>query len=160
MLHQFFRGAGLSFLEYHYGAGLLSPFGVGNGDDGALLHRRMGIDGILHLLGGDVLAAPDDEIVAPARQVEVALLIHIAHITGTQPSILSHGLGRLLSILPMRFPTHLRFHLPLQPSSYHLKCFFVNIVYLYKLNCFLQIRFIIQNFFLNPPPHFSYNGIE
>src|SRR3546814_17361407 len=64
----------------------LAPTYVGNADDGALRHARMGGERAFNLDGKDVLAAADDHVLQPVHDIDVALLVHPAEIAGMHPS--------------------------------------------------------------------------
>ena len=50
-----------------HGARPLAAVGVGQADDGGVGDRRMGVQQVLDLLGRDVLALADDDVLEPAR---------------------------------------------------------------------------------------------
>src|SRR6516225_4200506 len=70
-------------------------------DDRALHHARKPVDLALHLLGIDVVAAADDEILAAAQDMDIAALIDLAEIAGDEEAV-GTELGRgLLGIAPI-----------------------------------------------------------
>src|SRR5882724_643573 len=71
---------------YHGGHGL-SPLVVGETDNRAVLHRRMGPDDLFNLRRIDVVAARDDHVAGAVDQVIVAIGIAIAEVTGVMPTI-------------------------------------------------------------------------
>src|SRR6266702_1663032 len=63
-------GCRLLWFEGHKGLGTLTPFLVGDGDDGALHDSRVLRHGLLHLDGRDVLTARDDHILRTVARSE------------------------------------------------------------------------------------------
>src|SRR5262245_11198255 len=73
--------------EDHDGGDALAPLVVGDAD-----HRTLGDVGVaeqhlLDLRGGDVLAAPDDRVVAAALDEQVALVVERAPVPGREPAL-------------------------------------------------------------------------
>ena len=57
----------------------------------------MSVEELLDLPGVDVLATPDDHVLDPAHDVDVALPIHHAEVAGVHPARrIDRGAGRLL----------------------------------------------------------------
>src|ERR1700751_5121074 len=81
--------------ERHEGYGLLAEHPIGLADDRSLEHPGMGVQDILDLLRVDVLPAPDDQVLDPVDQGEVAVVVEPADVAGVQPSA-AQRLGRLL----------------------------------------------------------------
>src|SRR5581483_10260217 len=65
----------------------LAPPLVGDADDGALGHRRMLEQHVLDLPGIDVLAAPDDHVLQPALDADVAAPVHRGQVAGVVPAV-------------------------------------------------------------------------
>ena len=73
---------------------------VGHTDDGDFAHLRQFVDDALDLGGGDILAAGNDHVLLAIGQVEKAVLIEIADVSGTKPVAEERGCG-FLGILPV-----------------------------------------------------------
>ena len=59
----------------------------GDADHRHLGHARMGGDHVLHVDGVDVVPAPDDHVLGPPADVEVAVLVEPADVAGPQPAV-------------------------------------------------------------------------
>src|SRR6476646_2765745 len=81
--------------ERHEGYGLLAEHPIWLADDRSLEHPGMGVEGVFDLLRVDVLPAPDDQVLDPVDQGEVAAVVEPADVAGVQPSA-AQRLGRLL----------------------------------------------------------------
>src|SRR6478736_7932299 len=81
--------------ERHEGYGLLAEYPIWLPDDRSLEHPGMGVEDVLDLLRVDVLPAPDDQVLDPVDQGEVAVVVEPADVAGVQPSA-AQRLGRLL----------------------------------------------------------------
>ncbi|MNL32350.1 hypothetical protein D3C87_1541950 [compost metagenome] len=73
-------------LADNHGMHRLTPFVAGDTDHGALGDVRMTSDGVLDFGGEDVLAATDDHVLETVADVDEAVLIHIATVTGVHPA--------------------------------------------------------------------------
>ena len=82
---------------------LLAEHRVRLADDRGLKHRRVTVEHVLDLLGVDVLAAPDDEVLDPVHQRQVPILVEPADVAGVQPAAAQY-LGRLAG--PAEVPAH------------------------------------------------------
>ena len=71
----------------------------GTADNRHVLHAGHRADEVLYLLGRDVLAAADDEILESAGDVVVAILVHAANVTGMEPAVFVDALRGLLGHL-------------------------------------------------------------
>ena len=60
----------------------------------------MGLDGVLHLLGGDVLAATPDHVLLAVDEIEEAVLVQASHVAGVEPAF-PEGLLGLNVIAPV-----------------------------------------------------------
>ena len=78
---------------------LLAVLLRGAADDGDVLDARHGAEEILDLLGGDVLAAADDEVLEPPGDVVVSVGVHAADVAGVEPAALVDALRCLLGHL-------------------------------------------------------------
>ena len=65
----------------------LAPFVVGYADHSCLEHRWMAQEYLFHLTRGDVEPAPDDEVLLPVNDVDVALLVDACEVAGVQPAV-------------------------------------------------------------------------
>ena len=79
-------GCGLALLQGHEGLGTLAPVRVRDPDDGALEHRGMGDDRLLHLDRGDVLAPRDDDVLAAVAQLDVPVRMPHGEVAGVEPA--------------------------------------------------------------------------
>src|SRR5262249_11741533 len=79
-------GGGGPDLERHEGLRPLAPFLVGDGDDRALEDRGMPRHRLLHLDGGDVLTARDDDVLLPISQLDVAVGVPDPDVAGGDPA--------------------------------------------------------------------------
>ncbi len=82
---------------------LLAEHRVRLADDRGFQHRRVTVERVLDLLGVDVLAAPDDEVLDPVHQRQIPVLVEPADVTGVQPAAAQY-LGRLAR--PAEVPAH------------------------------------------------------
>ena len=78
---------------------LLAVLLRGAADYGDVLDARHGAEEVLDLLGGDVLAAADDEVLEPPGDVVVAVGVHAADVAGMEPAALVDALRCLLGHL-------------------------------------------------------------
>src|SRR5580704_14968955 len=60
---------------------------VRDADDRNFLHAGMREDGVLHVDGIDVGPAPDDHVLGPSADVEVAVLVQPADVACVQPTV-------------------------------------------------------------------------
>src|SRR6185312_1321571 len=81
--------------ERDEGHRLLAEDRIGLPDDRGLEHRGDGIEDVLDLLRVDVLPAPDDQVLDPVDQGQIAVVVEPADITGVQPAA-AQDLRRLL----------------------------------------------------------------
>ena len=72
---------------------------AGHADKLDVLHTLHVADEVLDLLGRDVLAAADDDILDASRDVVVAVGIHVPDVAGVQPAVGVDALGGLLGQL-------------------------------------------------------------
>src|SRR6266511_3568190 len=83
------------------GFGHLTPSGVRDTDDADLQHRRVFHDDLLHLLGRDVFAAGDDDVLGAVFQLDVVVRVPDGQVTGMEPVPLEgFGSGIWLLIIP------------------------------------------------------------
>src|SRR5690606_31139225 len=66
---------------------LLSEDRIGDADHGGVLYLGMVQQGRLDLERRDVLAAASDDLLHPAAEIEIAVLVHAARIPGMEPEI-------------------------------------------------------------------------
>jgi len=66
--------------------GPLTPVLVRDADHRAFQHRGVGRDGLLDLDAGDVLAAGDDDVLAPVAQLDVPVRVPHGQVTGVGPA--------------------------------------------------------------------------
>ena len=67
----------------------------------------MGQDGVLHLDRGDVLAAPDDDVLGAVLDQDVAFLVESGHVAGVEPAV-ADGRGRCLRVAVVALHHHVR----------------------------------------------------
>src|SRR5215212_1052573 len=100
----FFGEAGVRLLLYYYGGDLFAVLLV---RDAVYLHVgdvRVGVEELLDLARVDVLAAPDDHVLRPARDPNVPVLVHDRQVACVQPAVVVYDLGRL--VLHLVVPLH------------------------------------------------------
>ena len=68
--------------ELDEGLDLLHPVGVGDADNTAHLHHLVRVEDVLDLTGVDVVAGRDDHALGAAAEVNEALRVHRAEVTG------------------------------------------------------------------------------
>ncbi len=73
--------------EGHEGHDVLAEDRVLDADHGHLVDGRVRLDGVLDVGRVDVVAAPDDDVLAPPDDVEVAVLVEAAEVAGDQPAV-------------------------------------------------------------------------
>ena len=73
-------------LELHVGDRQFAGVHVGAADRRGELHGRVPVQRLLDARGVDVVAAPDDELLLAAGQVEVAVRVLAAEVAGVQPA--------------------------------------------------------------------------
>ena len=73
----------------------LAPGVVGHADDGALQHRGVAGDGLLHLHRVDVLAAGDDHVLGPVDDEHVALVVPAGDVPGPHPAVADGLVGEI-----------------------------------------------------------------
>ena len=71
----------------------LPPLAVGQADDGHVPHFRVGVEDVLDLLGADVLAFADDDVLHATREHEVAVVAQVAEIARPEETFLVEGVG-------------------------------------------------------------------
>src|SRR5439155_14709203 len=81
--------------RHHDGLDGLAPAFVGNADDRHVRHLRVASQHALELGGVDVLAAGDDHVLDPVADVEEAVRVDVAGVTGVEPAIPHHDRGVL-----------------------------------------------------------------
>ena len=90
-------------LQHHEGLHLLHPVAVLHTDDGAHEDALVGVDGVFHLGGVDIVAAGDNQPLHPLLEVHKAFLVHGAQIAGVEPQVAVfmelEGLGGLLGVI-------------------------------------------------------------
>ena len=69
------------------GLHLLAALLAGHADHRAFLHRRMGVERILHLGRGDIVAGRDDHVVGAGDVPEIALLVLAVGVAGDVPAV-------------------------------------------------------------------------
>ena len=79
--------------QHHERLGPLAPAIVGHLHDGGLEDRRVAHDRLLHLDGGDVLAARDHDVLGAVAQLDVAVGVPHAEVSGVEHAALER-LGR------------------------------------------------------------------
>src|SRR5579872_2689155 len=77
----------------------LAPLLVGHADDGRLGDRRVHVEGVLHLDGGDVLPTRDDHVLLAVRDDEERA-VHLASVARVEPAVDEDG-GGLLGLVPV-----------------------------------------------------------
>ena len=65
----------------------LAVLGVGQADDGDLGDGRVVVEELLDLGRVDVLAAPDDQLLAPADDPVVAVVAAAGQVAGVEPAV-------------------------------------------------------------------------
>ena len=89
--------------ELDEGLDLLHPVGVGDADNAAHLHHLVRVEDVLDLTGVDVVAGRDDHALGAAAEVNEALRVHRAEVTGVDPSeavgVTAQGLRGLVGML-------------------------------------------------------------
>src|SRR5271166_2450057 len=99
-----FRGRGdCAPLERHGGTDLLAEFVMQDPDHGNLGDRRVLIQDLLDLARIDIEPAADDHVLLPVDNVEVAILVDSAEVTGAEPAA-GNRRGRRLRLTPV--PLH------------------------------------------------------
>src|SRR5690606_27770886 len=78
----------------HHGAHALPPLAVRQADDRDVADLRVRVEEVLDLLGGDVLALADDDVLEPPGQHHVAVLAQVADVAGAEVAVLVEGLRR------------------------------------------------------------------
>ena len=76
--------------------GHLAPLLVGHADDGDAGDPVDVVDEVLDFGRVDVLAARDDHVLEPVRDVEVAVGVEIAEVAGAEPAVRRERAGRRL----------------------------------------------------------------
>ena len=73
---------------------------MGTADDRRLEHARVAVQDVLDLLRVDVLPAPDDHVLHPVDEHEVAVAVEVADIAGVQPAVVQRRvrLGRAVEV--------------------------------------------------------------
>ena len=101
------RAAVLPAHRLHDALHLFTHFLVGDAEHRDVEHLGVGDQQVLGLLGIDVHAAGHDHEVAPIGEVQVALVVDVAHVADRRPSLLvvrRRGLLRVLVVLERRRP--------------------------------------------------------
>src|SRR5581483_10174124 len=94
-------GAGLlAVVQADDGVYRLAPVLVGDADHGALGHRRVRLEHVLHLAGVDVVPPAHHHVRRAVEDVEVAALVELAHVAGMAPTA-PEGVGRGLRVPPV-----------------------------------------------------------
>ena len=65
----------------------------GDGDDGAVEDGGVGLDGVLHLLGGDVLTTTPYHVLLAVHEIEEAVVIQASHVAGVEPAVAAEPRG-------------------------------------------------------------------
>src|ERR1035438_3817488 len=78
---------GLAGAQLHDRGDPLAPFLVGQSDDRAVLHGRMGQQHLLDFGGVDVEAAGDDHVFGAVDDEQVIVVVEVADIPGVVPSV-------------------------------------------------------------------------
>src|SRR5918997_1757176 len=99
----------LSLLEDHESLRALAPLLVRDGHHGGLHHRRVAGDRLFDLDGGDVLAAGDDDVLAPIADLDVAVGVPDRHVARVIPAAFERLLGSLL-VLEVALGDHVAVH--------------------------------------------------
>ena len=77
----------LALVEHDHGRHRLAPLLVGHPDHGGVGHGGVHEEHLLDLARREVLPAPDDHVVEPALDEEVALRVEPAPVVGGQPAV-------------------------------------------------------------------------
>ena len=73
--------------EHDEGLDPLAALFAGRADHRAFLHRRMGVERILHLGRGDIVARRDDHVVGAGEVPEIAVLVLAVGVAGDVPAV-------------------------------------------------------------------------
>src|SRR6516162_5009344 len=73
------------------GAAALAEPRIRKTDHGNRDHSRMLVEQVLDLGNWHVLSAPDQDVLHPARDADVAVVVHVGEIAGIKPSIAVEG---------------------------------------------------------------------
>ena len=65
----------------------LAAFGVGEADDRDVLDLRVRVEQVLDLLGADVLALADDDVLEPAGEHDVPVVADVAQVAGPEEAV-------------------------------------------------------------------------
>ena len=85
----------------HEGADALAQAVVGHADGGRLAHARAAHQVVVDLAGRQVLAAADDDLLAPAVDADAAVLVHVAQVAREPPAVVGEravGALRLVQV--------------------------------------------------------------
>src|SRR5262249_23549228 len=93
------QGERLPFAGNHHGAAALHEPRVGHGHDGHAGDLGMRVEEVLHLDHGDVLAAADDDVLAPPRDGDVAVAVQGGAIARLEPAVPRVAVGGELRAL-------------------------------------------------------------
>ena len=80
------RSLGSASFRPDEGYGPCPEFLVGHGHDHGLVDPFRAAEGLLYLLGLDVLAARDKEVVPAAQDAQVAIFVELAEVSGMEPA--------------------------------------------------------------------------
>ena len=74
-------------------AGALALLRVGQADDRDVADLGVGVEHVLDLLGADVLALADDDVLEPAGDGDVAVGVDVAQVARAEPPLVVEGIG-------------------------------------------------------------------
>ena len=78
-----------------------TPLGVGHTDHRDVGDPRMLREHVLDLGGIDVLATRDDHVLHTIVEIQEAILVAVARVTGLEPTVVGHGGTRCLLVPPV-----------------------------------------------------------
>ena len=97
---EFFAAGLRAGFEHDDGVYGLAPFFVGHANNGAHRHRRVAGEGAFHFGRVDVFAAGDDHVFDAVDDIQVAMCVHHATVTGVQPAA-GQGLAGVFIAAPV-----------------------------------------------------------
>ena len=80
------------------GADTLAALAVGQADHGHVADARVCVEQVLDLLGGDVLALADDDVLQATGEHDVAVGADVADVAGAEPAVVVERLGGQLGV--------------------------------------------------------------
>ena len=88
-------------LRVAYHCQLLTHGVVSDAEHGDLLDRRVSVGHVLYFDGGDVFAAPDDDLLDPAGDVEEPIIVEVTEIACAKPAVNGKRLAGHIVALPV-----------------------------------------------------------